>query len=487
MIEMVRSQIFNGIRFGIDMALLTLELQQNRISPLYRQLYDFIKGEVRSGSLKAGEKLPSKRNLSTHLKISQNTVETAYGQLVAEGYIRSAARSGFYVCSLEMPSLTTEMQPVPIRSISDEIAKKTYKYDFRTNSIDTAYFPFATWARIQKEIMHEGNRELLNMPDPQGDHLLRESISKYLHEFRGVNCLPEQIVVGAGTEYLLGLIIQILGRSCVWAIENPGYSKTYLVLKNNGVKTNLTSLDDEGIRISDLTTSDSNIVYITPSHHFPLGIIMPMHRRMQLLKWANDSDDRYIIEDDYDSEFRFNGRPIPALQGLDPNDKVIYISTFSKSIAPSMRVSYVILPPKLLAKYRKEFSFYSSTVSRFEQYALYKFMADGYFERHLNRMRNIYRARKDKFVEEIKRLPFADKIEIIGENAGLHLLLKIHGEMKEKELLRRAEKVGVKLYGLSEYYIKPETDMPDNVVVLGYSKFTADEITDAVQSLKNAW
>lgn len=214
---------------------------------------------------------------------------------------------------------------------------------------------------------------------------------------------------------------------------------------------------------------------------------MPINRRIQLLKWANHGPERFIIEDDYDSEFRFNGRPIPALQGLDTNSKVIYISTFSKSIAPSIRISYMVLPPILLERYQKDFLFYSSTVPRFEQYTLYKFIKDGHFERHLNRMRNIYRVRKEKLVNEVKKLPFSDRIEIIGENAGLHLLFRVNSALSENDLISRAQQVGVKLYGLSAYYIEPEKTISDSTVILGYSHFDLQEIEDAIGLLGNAW
>lgn len=244
--------------------------------------------------------------------------------------------------------------------------------------------------------MHDENRLLLEPAHPQGDYPLRESIARYLHAYRGVRCQPEQIIIGAGTEFLIGLIIQMLGRDRVYAVENPGYPKTFRIFQGAGARVRLVGLDGDGIRPDALLLSGADCVYITPSHHFPLGVIMPVNRRMQLLNWANAGENRFIIEDDYDSEFRFGGRPIPALQGLDMNDRVIYLSNFSKSIAPSIRISYMVLPPSLLAVYRRELLFYASSVSRFEQYTLCRFLSDGHFERHLNRMRGIYRARKDK-------------------------------------------------------------------------------------------
>ncbi len=483
----------------------TFDTSANEKTPLYQQLYDFIKNEIRNGKLIGGVKLPSKRQLARHLKISQNTVAAAYEQLTAEGYVQASPRSGFYVNRLDMMpqrSDQTDLSPDTERcsqnqklnqepfgpeSPKPKPGSQLWRYDMTTRSVDTAFFPFATWTRILREIMHDENREILKISHPQGDFDLRSGIARYLHEYRGVHCRPEQIIIGAGTEYLLGLVIQILGRKHVYAIENPGYSKTFRILRSNNADVHLIGLDDKGIRIGDLEDSGSNVAYITPSHQFPLGIIMPVNRRMQLLNWAGRQPDRYLIEDDYDSEFRFSGRPIPALQGLDTHNKVIYISTFSKSMAPSLRISYLVLPPQLLEEYQKNFMFYSSTVSRFEQDALSRFIRDGYFERHLNRMRTIYKARKDCLVEELRKMPFSSRMTIIGENAGLHLLLRINSSISEKALLALAAAQGVKLYGLSDYYLDSTETAPDHCVVLGYANYTEDEIRDMVSLLNKAW
>ncbi len=468
------------------MSAFTLILDSDSTMPMYQQLYGFIKDEIKTGNLQSGEKLPSKRSLSDHLKISQSTVETAYGQLVAEGYIQSVPKSGYYVNKLEtltIPPVKSEIR----KTDTDPVYTKQYRYDFRTNTVDTASFPFGTWARIVKEIMRDENRELLHAAHPQGDSALRGCIAKYLHAYRGVHCTEEQIVIGAGTEYLFGLIIQLLGQNAVYAVENPGYAKTHRILMSYGRRTNCIGMDEMGICSLALERSDSSVVYTTPSHHFPLGIVMPVNRRMQLLKWANKQEGRYIIEDDYDSEFRFSGRLIPSLQGLDAHNKVIYLGTFSKSLAPSIRISYLVLPSSLLDSYRENLFFYSSTVSRFEQMTLCRFIRNGHYERHVNRMRILYRGRKDKLVQEIRKLPFAGKIEIVGENAGLHLLLRIHASVSERDLVLAAESRGVKLYGLSEFYIGPKTAMPHSTVVLGYADFDFEEIEKAVSLIQAAW
>jgi len=444
--------------------------------------------EILKGNLKNGEKAPSKRVLSSHLKVSQNTVETAYELLVAEGYLKAITRSGFYVCTPDDCLQPINNSAVSYEEEEEEITDDdiNYKYNFGTNVVDTNFFPYSTWTKIVKEITTY-NRNLLNHGHPQGDLCLREAIKNYLHEFRGMSCSPDQIIVGAGVEYLIGLIVQILGKNCTIGFENPGYYKSYNIITNNNINIDLIDLDENGLKVDKLEQSNANVAYITPSHQFPTGVIMPIGRRIQLLNWANTSDSRYIIEDDYDSEFRFNGRPIPTLQSLDLNNKVIYLSTFSKSIAPSIRIAYMVLPKSMLALYKKNFSFYSSTVSRFEQHCLYKFIQDGHFSRHLNKMKNIYRTRKDKLVDALKNSKGKELITIIGENTGLHLLITVDNGMNEDELIKSAKQAGVKLYGLSKYYIKDNGNIPKATVVLGYSGFEPEELFNAVKALENAW
>ena len=468
--------------------MLTFILNPDHEIPLYQQLYSFIRKEIETGRLQPGEKLTSKRKLAAHLKISQNTVATAYEQLAAEGYIISKPKSGYYVAVLEDMLPDIPKNPPEAAVHSDEKPKREqWLYDFKTNTVDANFFPFPTWAKISREILHNRNRNLLRAVDPRGNYPLRKAIADYVHQYRGVNCTPEQIIIGAGSEYLLGLAVQLLGRKSRYAVENPNYNKVYKVIKSNGADVSLMSLDDDGVSMESLKNSGADILHLTPSHQFPLGIVMPVGRRMALLKWALESPERYILEDDYDSEFRFNGRPIPALQGLDTADKVIYFNTFTRSLAPSMRISYMILPERLLHSYCEDFSFYSSTVARFEQHTLHQFMEDGHFERHLSRMRKIYKVRRNKMLECIRRLPMADKIEISGENAGLHLLLKFDPPCTEEALVERAKAAGIRVYGLSEYYIESDIKMPRNVIVLGYASFTEEEIENAVALLGHAW
>ncbi len=466
------------------MATLTPHLDRQSTAPLYYQLYGFIVREIRQGRLAEGEKMPSKRALSDHLKISQNTIDTAYQMLVTEGYLRAVPKSGFYVCRVEPPSFSAPAPPPPQPEPSP---MPCFAFDFSTNTTAPDAFPYVTWARITKEIMYH-QRELLLQGHGQGDLCLRESIAKYLHEFRGVSCSPAQLVVGAGMEYLLTLICQLLGDKAVFAMENPGYPKACQTIRNCGRDVCFVDVEEYGVSLSQLRQGNANVAYITPSHQFPTGVVMPIGRRSELLQWSEQSPDRFVIEDDYDSEFKFSARPVPALQGLLPSGRVLYIGTFSRSIAPSVRIAYLVLPPCLLPRYQALFGNYSSTVSRFEQHTLHRFLSGGHLERHLNRMKNSYRKSREALLAAWKNSPLAPCVRMLGTNAGLHGLLQTHGLGEEAELIAKANAAGVLLKGLSEYCFAPPAPLWQSPTLLfGYARLSPEQIQTAVQRLAKAW
>lgn len=459
---------------------LTINLNNNSNIPLYIQLYDFIKDEIQTGKMVSNSKLPSKRKLSKYLEISQNTVESAYDQLITEGYIISLPRKGYYVSELqEVINIKSKKEYINEKSSK----KKPYKYEFYSSRVDIEGFPYTIWRRIYKEVLTEDNNELLQIGHSQGDRNLRKAINNYLRFSRGVNSNIDNIIIGAGTEYLIQIIINILGRNKRFSVEEPGYYKIKKILKINGVNPIPIPIDNQGVNVDRLRESNSEVIHITPSHQFPTGIIMPINRRIQILNWANESKERYIIEDDYDSEFRFEGKPIPALQSLDNKGKVIYLGTFSKCFSPSERIAYMVLPDELMKIYRKDFSFLACTVSRSAQQALVRFIEEGYFERHLNKMRNIYKRKREFLVSLIKKN--LKDVEIIGTNSGLHLLLKVNNGMSEKELIESAGEKGVRILGLSNSYLSNLKER--NTVFLGYANLKYDEIEEAIILLKEAW
>lgn len=462
------------------MDILTINLDSNSNIPLYIQIYNFIKNEIQVGNMAANSKLPSKRKLSKHLEISQNTVESAYDQLITEGYIVSLPRKGYYVSELQgVININSEKE-----LNSEKLRrKKQYKYEFYSSRVDLEGFPYTIWRRIYKELLTEENKELLQIGHSQGDRNLRESINNYLRFSRGVNTNIDNIIIGAGSEYLTQIIINILGRNKTFSVEEPGYYKIKKILKVNGINPIAIPIDKQGVDIDSLRKSNSEVIHITPSHQFPTGIIMPINRRMQILNWANEDNERYIIEDDYDSEFRFEGKPIPALQSLDNKGKVIYIGTFSKCFSPSERIAYMVLPDELMKIYKRDFSFLACTVSRTTQQALVRFIEEGYFERHLNKMRNIYRKKREFLVSLIKR--YLKNTEIIGTNSGLHLLLKVNNGMNEKDLIQAAEEKGVMVLGLSKSYLNNFEE--SKTVFLGYASLKYEEMEEAIMLLKDAW
>ena len=341
--------------------MLTYHLDAQSGVPLYEQLYRAVRADIMSGALAGGTRLPSKRQLAANLRVSQITVETAYGQLAAEGYIVSAPRRGYFVQEQIAPPPSVHTETVH-RTVGKYPRNERYDYDFKTNIVDNGCFPFSTWAHLSRRVLSEYSARLLEATDPRGVLQLRQEIAHYLHDFRGIAVSPENIVVGAGLEYLIGLLIQLLGHGHVYAVENPGYRKLAQIVTQNSAALRPIPLDKSGLRADVLAESDASVVYLTPSHHFPLGTVMPVARRLELLRWAAGKPGRYIIEDDYDSEFRYASRPIPALRELDREGRVIYVNTFSKSLAPGLRIGYLVLPDALMARYRELRSVYACGV-----------------------------------------------------------------------------------------------------------------------------
>lgn len=437
------------------------------------------------GRLTPETKLPSKRKLSQHLGISQTTVETAYQQLIAEGYVKSEPRKGLFVNELEM-----DMHPIekvhPKKYDSNQKLHKAplIKVDFGHGNIALNEFPYSTWRKLTVQSLYEDESHLLLSGDRQGDIPLRDEIAKYLYQSRGVRCKPDQILIGAGTQYMVTFLTMLIGRDRVYAMENPGFHRSREAFKDQGVKLLGIDLDQDGIKMEDLKNSEATIAYVTPSHQFPLGMVMPISRRMDLLKWANETNS-YIIEDDYDGEFRHTGRPIPSLQGLDHKGRVIYLGTFSKSLIPSLRISFMVLPISLLSRYQNRFSIYKQTVSRLHQQTLYLFMKEGHWNRHLQKMRTTYRRKQSTLLSLITE-KFGKHVTVIGVDSGLHILLEVHNNMTENELINHAEKVGVRVYPTSIYYDSNNPPLAPKVLV-GYGGVTECEINTGINLLKTAW
>ena len=422
--------------------MLTYELKKSPGVPLYEALYRCIRQDILSGVLAAGEKLPSKRALAQNLEVSKITVETAYSQLLSEGFIRSVEKVGYFV---ETPEGHGAHASAPANAPEEQ--KTEYHLDLTDTG--TGHFPFSVWSRLQREVMLDyGEKLLLPLPN-RGIPELRQAIADHLAAFRGMHVDPRNILIGAGTDFLYNLLIQLLGRDKVYAVEEPGYRKIRKIYAAGGVQCVSALLDESGVRPDSLETAD--VLHFSPSHHFPTGLVTPVSRRLELLSWANRGE-KWIIEDDYDTEFRLEAHPKPAMQSLDGKGRVIYMNSFSKSLAPSIRISYMILPAPLMQRFQQELGFYSCTVPSFDQYTLARFLSRGYFEKHINRMRKFYRLRRERVVQMHRQCAFAHRLTILEQDAGLHFLLKVDTELTDAQLVQRLAEKGVRVRALSEYF-----------------------------------
>ena len=464
---------------------LTTALDPASAVPLYEQLYRSLAAEMRAGTLTAGTRMPGKRRLAAELSVSVNTVDTAYQMLAAEGYLTARERSGFTV--QEYLALPQGVQPPAAPSApaaappADTVPP--VQFDLSTRGVDPGLFPFRTWARLQKELLYSAP-ELLTPGDARGDAALRQALAGYLAEYRGVQCDPEQLVVGAGLEYLLGLLAPLLPGPA--AVETPGYPRARQVLENNGVPCRCLPVDADGLSLTALSASDAAVCYVTPSHQFPTGVTMPAGRRAELLHWASRRPgERYIIEDDYDSEFRFDTRPLPSLQGMAGADgPVVYLSTCSRSLAPSIRIAYMVLPVQLLPAWRAAYRLYSSPVSRFEQQTLARFINEGYFTRHLARERVAYKARRDALVRALNAAFAPGELRFSGLHTGLHLLAALRDAPPDAALRAAAEAEGVRLSLLSDYDLTGSARGLAGTLVLGYGSLADDACPSVGETLR---
>lgn len=457
--------------------------------PLYIHLYKCIKNDILDGILLPGTKLPSKRSFAKNLGISNITVENAYAQLQAEGFIYSIPKKGFYVTELPDDVVRKkeeqDRQDIKKQAGYNSPEEENCEIDLVSNMTPPDNFPFSIWAKLMREVISEKSSELMKKSPWGGIMELRSAISMHLKQFRNMEVAPEQIITGAGTEYLYTLIIQLLGHDKVYAVENPGYKKVAQIYRSNNVACEYIPVDNSGIIIEELEKHGADVAHISPSHHYPAGTVTPVSRRYEILAWASKGKDRYIIEDDYDSEFRLSGRPVPTLQSIDIMERVIYINTFTKSLAPTIRISYMVLPGKLLERFCRQLSFYSCTVSNFEQYTLARFIKDGYFEKHINRMRNYYRNVRDSLMKEIKKSPLADISEISEEGSGLHFLLKINTEISDSEYVEICRKNRINVSCLSQYYNEEKSDKNNgkdkqHIIIMNYSGIRLEDVGKTV-------
>lgn len=448
--------------------------------PLYEYLYDCLKRDILNGRLPAKTRLPSKRELAKDNGISVKTVMNAYEQLVVEGYLISREKKGYFVADVEtMPEYRPEPAEYPVFYTEDN-----WLVDFTANNTVYDKFPFSMWRKVMREVLTMYEGELVRRAHFLGVKELRDTIADYLYRARGMKVSPECIIIGASIEYLYGRLVKILPSEAVYAVENPGYRKIPKIYEENGLSWRPIDMNEYGISMESLIASGADIIHVSPEHHYPLGTVMSASRRQELLNWASEKLERYIIEDDYDCEFRYRSRTIPPLQSMDRNHRVIYMNTFSKTLAPAIRISYMILPEKLMIRYIEATNFYSNSASSCEQYALARFIREGYFERHLSRMRKYYRVQGQRLIRILKQSVLLPAVTITGGESGTHLLVKVDTSLTDTEIKWAARQQGILISCLSEFCceIRPEHQ---HILVINYSDVDENILQEAVRRLGN--
>lgn len=437
--------------------------------PLYIQLYEYIKSEITAGLLKPNSKLPSIREATSSLKLSKTTIENAYSQLVAEGYIENSPKRGYFVSDFSDFNFKKGTYQ------HKENISQVQEFQFINDGVDNESFDISTWKRIYNKVISDNDTGIYNNGSIQGEGILREEISNFVNTMRGGHTTPEQIVVGAGVQYLLGILIGIIKNDYdTVAVETPGYKKAEFIFEDYMLNVNHIEVTDNGFPVSSLRESKARLLYISPSHQYPLGTIMPVNKRMELLDWAYKNKG-LIIEDDYDAIIRYGGMPIPCLQGLDKNDCVIYLGSFSKMLLPSLRISYMVIPKNLLSKYSRIKTRYTQSTSKIDQIVLGNFMRDGYMAKHIRKIKRIYRKKNLLLTVSISE-KFKDKMDIISSDSGLHIVCEAKTNKSLAKINADSKKCNVILnvVGSNEHKV---------IFSLNYSGINIDKISGFTDKL----
>ncbi len=469
--------------------LLFMTIDKNRQKGyLYRQIYTDLKNSILDGKLSEHDKLPSKRDLASQLNVSVNTISSAYEQLIAEGYIYAKERSGYYV---EKISYFDKGKPTKI-PFPDDLKECTLeKNDWLSLShmaTNVNLFPFKDWEKSQQQAIEMHSNELAHITHQQGPYLVRQTISKIINLTRGVACEPEQVVISVGTQPLIEQLIQMqqMNKTVQIAVEDPGYARIHRHLNQIGAHVIPVPLDSKSIDIEKLTKLHADMVLVTPSHQFPMGKIMPISRRLQLLNWATQQSDRYIIEDDYDSEFKYETDQIPSLQSLDRHQRVIYMGTFSKSMLTGLRISYMVLPIPLLRKYRKRYNHLIPYNNTLNLYTLHYFIESGAYARHIKRMNHHYEIKRQLMIKTLKHY-FNHSIHIEDIPAGLHFIAHFKTKKSYEEVEEAAEKEKLEVYSLRRFMLKQQThNQKEVILVIGFAAIAEEKIDEAIKRLYRA-
>ena len=478
---------------------LAITLDNNTAIPLHQQLYEELRRAILSGRLLPRQRIPSTRSLAKSLGISRTTVTSCYEQLLSEGYLETIVGSGTYVCAQLPDDL---LHSTPVESVQKTVPPiQLSKYAARLADMDTSlmsepdlqisfrygrpafdHFPMQTWRKLLSRHCRENSTWLDYATDALGYKPLREAIARYLSRSRAVQCEPEQVIITNGTQQALYLIMRLsieLGDAI--ALEDPGYLSARRIFLSQGAKLLPVRVDESGLVVKDLAkyaNESIKLVYVTPSHQFPTGAILSLPRRLELLAWAQQNS-AMIIEDDYDSEYRYGDRPIPALQGLAQTDSVLYIGTFSKVLFPSLRIGYLVLPQSLISLFARAKWLSDRSLPSLEQQVLTNFIEQGHLESHIRKMRSLYERRCQALVQALKA-DFGEKATILGEKAGLHLMVRLQTHLTDEEIIQRAARVGVAMMSAQPHYLNANCT---GEFIFGYSELTQEQIQRGISRL----
>ncbi|ARV60760.1 aspartate aminotransferase [Nostocales cyanobacterium HT-58-2] len=479
-----------------------ITLDSNSSLPLHQQLYEELRQAILTGRLLPGRRIPSTRQLAKCLGISRTTVTQTYDQLLSEGYIETIVGSGTFVCT-QLPDDLLRSTPIPSPGKITRPPVKLSKYgesliktedvprvvkseiipiNFRYGRPAFDQFPIRLWRRLLSRYCCSDLQWLDYSTDTLGYKPLRESISRYISRSRAVNCEPEQVIIVNGTQQALDLIMRLfIEPDDVIAMEDPGYLSARLIFQTQGAKLLPITVDESGLVVKDLayhSNSQIRLVYVTPSHQFPTGAILSLPRRLELLTWARQTG-ALIIEDDYDSEYRYGDKPIPALQGLDHSDSVLYIGTFSKVLFPSLRIGYLVLPKGLVSPFARAKWLSDRHLPLLEQQVLADFIDEGHLERHIRKMRAVYDKRRQALVKALK-VHFGEKATILGEQAGIHVMVQLHTPFSDEEIMQRAALLGIGMMSAAPHYLKPHSQ---SEFIFGYGELTEQQLEESICSL----
>ncbi|HEY9780441.1 MAG TPA: PLP-dependent aminotransferase family protein [Leptolyngbyaceae cyanobacterium] len=478
---------------------LAIALDNNTAIPLHQQLYEELRRAILSGRLLPRQRIPSTRSLAKSLGISRTTVTSCYEQLLSEGYLETIVGSGTYVCAQLPDDL---LHSTPVESVQKTVSPiQLSKYAARLADMDTSlmsepdlqisfrygrpafdHFPMQIWRKLLSRHCRENSTWLDYATDALGYKPLREAIARYLSRSRAVQCEPEQVIITNGTQQALYLIMRLLIElGDAIALEDPGYLSARRIFLSQGAKLLPIRVDESGLVVKDLAkyaNESIKLVYVTPSHQFPTGSILSLPRRLELLAWAQQNS-AMIIEDDYDSEYRYGDRPIPALQGLAQTDLVLYIGTFSKVLFPSLRIGYLVLPQSFISLFARAKWLSDRSLPSLEQQVLTDFIEQGHIDRHIRKMRSLYDLRRQALVQALKT-NFGEKAKILGEKAGLHLMVRLQTHLTDKEIIQRAARVGVGMMSAQPSYLNANCA---GEFIFGYSELRQEQIQQGISRL----